>query len=156
MTECPTLKYFVATEVRDWISNQWKKEQVWPFFGCCTADSQTDAGRHQLYNNGLLVLFFHCLWISTADHIVLEQWIAYQRGRPRAMWCDWRTGGIVVASCWENSEIISQFCMNHHHCFSICLGFRCNIWRFGISLPIKLGDDVFGKTPADVFREDTF
>ena len=28
-----------------------------PFFGCCTADSQTDVGRHQLYNNGSLVLF---------------------------------------------------------------------------------------------------
>ena len=25
-------------------------------FCCCTADSQTDAGRHQLYNNGLLAL----------------------------------------------------------------------------------------------------
>ena len=27
------------------------------FSGCCTADSQTDAGRHRLYNNGSLVLF---------------------------------------------------------------------------------------------------
>ena len=27
------------------------------FVGCCTADSQTDTGRHQLYNNGSLVLF---------------------------------------------------------------------------------------------------
>ena len=26
--------------------------------GCCTADSQTDAGRHQLYNNNWLVLFY--------------------------------------------------------------------------------------------------
>ena len=39
------------------IIKQWKKEQVLPYFGCCTADSQTDAGRQQLYNNGLLVLF---------------------------------------------------------------------------------------------------
>ena len=37
-------------------AKQWKKEQIWPFFGCCTADSQTYAGRHQLYNNGSLVL----------------------------------------------------------------------------------------------------
>ena len=37
---------------------QWKKEQVWPYFGYCTADSQTDAARHQLYNNGSLVLFY--------------------------------------------------------------------------------------------------
>ena len=36
---------------------QWKKEQVWPCFGCCTADSQTYTGRHQLYNNDSLVLF---------------------------------------------------------------------------------------------------
>ena len=33
------------------------KKQVLPFFGCCTADSQTDAGRYQLFNNGSLVLF---------------------------------------------------------------------------------------------------
>ena len=39
------------------MGKQWKKEQVWPFFGCCTADSQTDAGRNQLYNNDSLVLF---------------------------------------------------------------------------------------------------
>ena len=39
------------------VSKQWKKEQVWPFFGCCTADSQTDAGKHQLYNNGSLNFF---------------------------------------------------------------------------------------------------
>ena len=38
------------------IFKQWKKEQVWPFFGYCTADSQTDAGIHQLYNNGSLDL----------------------------------------------------------------------------------------------------
>ena len=38
-------------------TKQWKKEQVWPFLGCCTADSQTETGRHQLYNNGSLVLF---------------------------------------------------------------------------------------------------
>ena len=25
-------------------TKQWKKEQVWPFFGCCTTDSQTDTG----------------------------------------------------------------------------------------------------------------
>ena len=36
---------------------QWKKERVWPFFGYCTADSETDAGRHHLYNNSSLVLF---------------------------------------------------------------------------------------------------
>ena len=30
---------------------------AWPFFGYCTADSQTDAGIHQLYNNGSHVLF---------------------------------------------------------------------------------------------------
>ena len=38
-----------------------------PFFGCCTADSQTDAGRHQLNNNGSLVLFstacFLCIFL---------------------------------------------------------------------------------------------
>ena len=39
------------------IAKQWKKEQVWPFVGCCTAYSQTDAGIHQLYNNSSLVLF---------------------------------------------------------------------------------------------------
>ena len=39
------------------IAKQWKKEPVWPFFGCCTADSRTDAGRHQLNNNSSLVLF---------------------------------------------------------------------------------------------------
>ena len=33
---------------------QWKKEQVLPFIGGCTADSQTDTGRLQLYNNGPL------------------------------------------------------------------------------------------------------
>ena len=43
------------------LDKQWKKEQVWPFLGCFTAGSQTDAGRYQLYNNGSLVLFFHCL-----------------------------------------------------------------------------------------------
>jgi len=32
-------------------------EKFGNFFGCFTADSQTDAGRHQLYNNGSLVLF---------------------------------------------------------------------------------------------------
>ena len=46
--------YYISTK-------QWKKEQVWPFFCCCTADSQTDTGRHQLYNNGSLVIFPHCL-----------------------------------------------------------------------------------------------
>ena len=34
---------------------QWKKEQVWPILVVGTANSQTDAGRHQLY--GSLVLF---------------------------------------------------------------------------------------------------
>ena len=34
-----------------------KKEHVWQFFGFCTADSQTDTGRHQLYNDGSLVIF---------------------------------------------------------------------------------------------------
>ena len=38
------------------ISKKWKKTSL-ASFGCCTADSQTDAGRHQLYNNGSLVLF---------------------------------------------------------------------------------------------------
>ena len=37
-------------------TKQWKKGQVWPFFGCCAADSQTDAGRHQLYDTSSLVL----------------------------------------------------------------------------------------------------
>ena len=40
-------------------SKHWKKEQVWPFCCCRTADSQIDAGhpgRHQLHNNGSLVL----------------------------------------------------------------------------------------------------
>ena len=42
----------------NWEDDAWKKEQVWPFCCCCcAADSQTDAGRHQLYNNGPLVLF---------------------------------------------------------------------------------------------------
>ena len=36
---------------------QWKKKPVWPFFGCYSADSQTDAGIHQLYNNGSLGVF---------------------------------------------------------------------------------------------------
>ena len=39
------------------IIKQWKKEPVWPFFCCYTADSLTDTGRHQLYNNGSLILF---------------------------------------------------------------------------------------------------
>ena len=30
---------------------QWKKAQVWTFFACCIADSQTDTGRHQLYRD---------------------------------------------------------------------------------------------------------
>ena len=34
-----------------------KKEHILSFCSCCTADSQTDAGRHQLYNTGSLVLF---------------------------------------------------------------------------------------------------
>ena len=34
-----------------------KNKQIWPLFGFCTADSQTDTGRHQLYINGLLVLY---------------------------------------------------------------------------------------------------
>ena len=34
-----------------------EKAQVRPFYGCCTADSQTDTGRHQLYNNSSLVHF---------------------------------------------------------------------------------------------------
>ena len=41
---------------------QWKKDQVWPFFGCCTADSPTDKSRHQPYNNGSLVLFSAAWW----------------------------------------------------------------------------------------------
>ena len=32
-------------------TKQWKKEQVWPFSGFCTADSQNDSGRQQLYSN---------------------------------------------------------------------------------------------------------
>ena len=35
------------------LSKQWKKEQVLPFFGCCTGDSQSDASRHQLYRLGI-------------------------------------------------------------------------------------------------------
>ena len=46
---------------------QWKKEQVWPFFCCCKADSHTDAGRHQLYTNGPLVLFFPLLAYVVGD-----------------------------------------------------------------------------------------
>ena len=47
---------------------QEKKEQVSPpFFGCCRADSQTDTGRHQLYNNGSLVLFFSA-WSQYVRH----------------------------------------------------------------------------------------
>ena len=48
------------------VTKQWKKEQVWPFFGCCTSDSQTDEGRHQLYNNNCCccLLFFPLLDIK--------------------------------------------------------------------------------------------
>ena len=47
---------------------QCKKEPVWPFFCCCTADLQTDSGRHQLYNNQRLACsFFHCCLILTGD-----------------------------------------------------------------------------------------
>ena len=52
------LAYIRSFFPRTLMSKQRKKEQVWQFFGCCTADSQTDAGRYQLmYNNGLHVLF---------------------------------------------------------------------------------------------------
>ena len=33
------------------IGKEWKKEQVCPFFVCCTVYLQTDAGRHQLYRD---------------------------------------------------------------------------------------------------------
>ena len=47
---------------------QWNKEQVMPFFGCCTADSQTNKVRHQLYNNGSLVLFSTVWsWLKAAE-----------------------------------------------------------------------------------------
>ena len=49
-------------------TKQWKKEQVWPFFGCCTADSQTEAGRYQLYNNGSLVRFSTACFRPTRYH----------------------------------------------------------------------------------------
>ena len=42
------------------IIKQWKIEQVWPYFSCCTADSQIDAGKHQLHNNGSLFLSTAC------------------------------------------------------------------------------------------------
>ena len=45
------------TRRRTYVPKEWKNEQVWLFFGCWSADSQTDTGRHQLYNNGSLVLF---------------------------------------------------------------------------------------------------
>ena len=38
------------------LNKQWKKEQICPFFACFTADSHTEAGRHQLYYKDLLVL----------------------------------------------------------------------------------------------------
>ena len=41
-----------------------EKRTCFAIFYCCAADSLTDAGRHQLYNNGSLVPFFHCLIIS--------------------------------------------------------------------------------------------
>ena len=50
----PATMWIARESVSD---KQWKKEQVWPFFGCYTADSQTAADRHQLYNNGSLVIF---------------------------------------------------------------------------------------------------
>ena len=49
-----------------------------PFIGCCTADSQTDAGRHQLYNNGSLVLFFHCLHVTTCiTCMAIYHWFSF-------------------------------------------------------------------------------
>ena len=38
------------------LSSSGEKNQFGHFCCCCTADSQTGAGRHQLYNNGSLVL----------------------------------------------------------------------------------------------------
>ena len=38
-----------------------EKEQNLPLFGCCTADSQTDAGGHQVVQQRLACSFFHCL-----------------------------------------------------------------------------------------------
>jgi len=67
------------------LSSSGEKEQVWPFFGCCTADSQTDAGRHQLYNNGSLVLFSIAwllyVWLNKRVHA------RSTRGLPRAWPC---------------------------------------------------------------------
>ena len=51
-------------------SQAMEKKQVRPFFGCCAADSQPDAGRYQMFNNGSLVLFFtackHKMGVRTA------------------------------------------------------------------------------------------
>ena len=47
------------------LNKQRKKEQVWPFSGCCKADSQTDAGRYQLYN---ACSFFQCLKLNFAKY----------------------------------------------------------------------------------------
>ena len=39
------------------MSKQWKKEQVWPFLCCCTADSQTDAGNISCTTTARLYFF---------------------------------------------------------------------------------------------------
>ena len=56
----------VAIEHIGFLVSSGKKNKFDKFFGCCTADSQTDAGRHQLYDNGSLVLFSTaCFWVSS-------------------------------------------------------------------------------------------
>ena len=52
-----------VTQIINLRTKQWTKGQVWPYFGCCTADSQTDWGRNQLYNNCSLFLFSNA-WLA--------------------------------------------------------------------------------------------
>ena len=49
-----------------WLSTSIGKKNKFGHFGCCAADSQTDTGRHQLYN--LLVFFHWMLWLSKASY----------------------------------------------------------------------------------------
>ena len=49
------------------LNRQWKTEQVWPCFGCCTSYSHTDAGSPQLYNNGSLILFSTACFLIILD-----------------------------------------------------------------------------------------
>ena len=52
-----------------------KKELVWPLFGCCTSDSQTDAWRHQLNNNGSSLFFFPLLGNEWRRRLVIVKYL---------------------------------------------------------------------------------